>query len=306
MRHEVRVWLVGVLGAVMLSCVAGASAETFVLPVVARGVPGINGSVWDSEVRISGPYQGLPPTVRRLWVALPGGGFVDDVETAPRWVFPTFTMPAGMPLPLTFTVLTGDQLLQRTEALKGAVAIEVEGTGNHVFLHNANTLGQPRLPQGAAEEPACCLPGNGQLIRGLSEPLVQNGAISWITSGRSPYRVSVGVINPTDQSRAFTIEMDVTGPWPNWPPGEADGTYWLANGAAALSFELPPWGFRQIDDLAAVLLEQCPSCSSLDRVAPAAVYVIDAETSMPFYAYASVIWTPLNDPEFVAAEPYGR
>jgi len=281
-------------------------AETYVLPVVARGVHGLNGSVWDSEVRISGPNGYPPGRIRRLWVALPEGGIVDDPATAPQWVFPTFILPAGMPIPPGMVVLTGDQLLQGTDAPKGAVALDVDGTGNHVFLHNSNTLGQPRLPQDA-EGPPCCLPGNGQLIGALTGPLVGQGFIPWITSGRWPYRVSVGLINPTAQARNISIDLDLLGPWPrSASTTQPDGTYWLLSSGATLAIDLPPWGFRQIDDLASVMLQQCPSCDWLDPVAPAAVYLFDYDTRLPFYAYASVIWTPLNDPEFITAVPSTR
>lgn len=147
-----------------------AVAETIVLPVVTRGIPGINGSYWDSEVRISGPGRLLPGRIRRVWVALPDGGFVDDPAVAPTWTFPLPACP-GLCQPFGVVVLTGDQLLQGTDARKGAVALEIEGVGNSVFLHNSNTQGQPRLPQDS-EGPACCLPGNGQPIHGLSVPLV--------------------------------------------------------------------------------------------------------------------------------------
>ncbi len=72
-----------------------------------------------------------------------------------------------------------------------------------------------------------------------------------------------------------------------------------------VTIDLPPWGFRQVDDFAAVLLQECPTCTWQDRVAPAAVWLVDSDpTGLPFYAYVSVIWTPLNDPEFIAAEPF--
>jgi hypothetical protein len=284
-------------------CSAGLGvAETYVLPVVARGVPGKNGSYWDSEVRIMGPNLLGPGPIRRLWVALPGGGFVDDPASAPLWAFPTLTCP-GSCGPVGVVVLTGDQLLQGVDAAKGAVALEIEGTGNHVFLHNSNTLGQPRLPQDA-DGPACCLPGNGQLIGALREPLIGQGFIPWITSGRSPYRVSVGLINPTAQSRTITIDLERLDPWPRpWPTEDPDGTYWLIRSSTTLAVDLLPWGFRQIDDLASVMLQQCATCDWLDRVAPAAIYLLDSNPKLPFYAYASVIWTPLNDPEFIAAVP---
>ena len=295
-----------VIGA-SFACLAGlGAAETYVLPVVARGVPGKNGSYWDSEVRISGPnLSSTGGDIKRVWVALPGGGFLDDPAAAPRWGFPSITCPGPCPDVITIVVLTGDQLLQGTDAPKGAVALEIEGTGNHVFLHNANTLGQPRLPQDDGGPP-CCLPGNGQLIRALREPLIAQGFVPWIASGRSPYRVSVGVINPTPQSRTIAIALDhaFSVGRDGSPP---DGTYWLGNpvglNQSMLTIDLPPWGFRQIDDLASVMLQRCPSCAWLDRVAPAAIYLVDSDTQLPFYAYASVIWTPLNDPEFVAAVP---
>jgi hypothetical protein len=280
---------------------SSAGSETFVLPVVARGVPGINGSVWDSEVRISGPNLSLPGPVQRVWVALPEGGFVDDPATAPRWVFPPPPTCAGLCLPVGFVVLTGDQLLQGVDASKGAVALQVEGTGNQVFLHNSNTLGQPRLPQGS-EGPACCLPGNGQLVRGLTVPLVGTGFIPWITAGRSPYRVSVGVINPTPQARTITIDFHLAGPY---LPVLGTATYFLETSFASLAIDLAPWGFRQVDNLVEVMLQQCPTCGDFDHVAPAGIFVFD-DTGLPFYAYASVIWTPLNDPEFIAAEPFAQ
>ena len=70
-----------------------------------------------------------------------------------------------------------------------------------------------------------------------------------------------------------------------------------------LSVNLPPWGFRQIDDLASVMQQVCPSCAWLDRAIPADIGLRDDQTQLPFYGYASVVWTPLNDPEFVAAVP---
>jgi hypothetical protein len=303
MKTRAGLWLTGVLAGVLAPGPATTAAETVVLPVVARGVPGINGSVWDSEVRITGRSVGLPGPIKRLWVALPGGGFVDEPATAPRWEFPSPTCVepcnlAGM------VVLTGDRLLQGTDAPKGAVALDV-ATGNQVFLHNSNTLGQPRLPQDT-EGPACCLPGNGQLIRGLTDPLVGHGSIPWITGGTSPYRVSVGVINPTAVPRTIEVSVGPLTPWAgSMPTGPPDGTYWLGyqgGNGPILAIDLQPWGFRQIDNLASVLLQECPSCHWQGSVAPSAIY-LHSDTELPFYAYASVIWTPLNDPEFIAAEP---
>lgn len=296
-----------VVAVVLLGMLSAATcdAETVVLPVVARGVHGLNGSVWDSEARISGTNMEIPWHVRRVWVALAEGGFVDDPTSAPNWPFPDFSAPSGLIFPTGITVLTGEQLLQGTTASKGAVALAVDGTGNSVFLHNVNTLGQARLPQDA-DGPPCCLPGNGQLIRAFTDPLVGRGFIPWITSGRWPYRVSAGLINPTSQARTVAITLDNF--WPVGAPDTVlDGTHWLAYGLgssnAVLKINLPPWGFRQIDALASMMLQQCASCTWVDRIGPTDLYLHDDETQLPFYAYASVIWTPLNDPEFIAAVP---
>ncbi len=295
-----------VIALLVLSCAAliPCFGETVVLPVVARGVQGLNGSVWDSEVRISAPNLLPPGRVTRLWVALPEGGFVDDPTAAPQWVYPTLTFPAGIPIPLGVTLLTGDDLLQGTNAPKGAVALEIDGTGNLAFLHNANTLGQPRLPQDA-QGPPCCLPGSGQAVRALTEPLVRRGFIPWVTSGRSPFRVSVGVINPTSGPRTISVHLHNFQSLAGVQPA---GAYWVApgfsDGSAELSVTvaLPPWGFRQIDDFVSVILQQRPGLEPLDRVGPAGIYLVDQQNPQsPFYAYASVIWSPLNDPEFVAA-----
>jgi hypothetical protein len=205
--------------------------------------------------------------------------------------------PAGL------VVLTGDQLLRGTDAPKAAVALDIGGSDNRVLLHNANTLSQPRLPQDT-EGPPCCLPGNGQLIEALRVPLVRQGVIPWATSGRSPYRVSVGLINPTAQSRTIFIELYLLQAWPDpLTTDSPDGTYWLQRYVTSLPVELLPWGFRQIDSFISVILEQCPSCEGLDRVAPVAIKLVDDRTLLPFYGYASVIWSPLNDPEFIAGVP---
>jgi hypothetical protein len=296
--------VVSVLG-VLLASVAvlpfPSWGETLVLPVVVQGVRGMYGSFWDSEVRIMGQYLVFPGQVRRVWVAMPGGGFLDDPATAPHWTFP----PVATPDTPAFGayVLTGAQLLQGTSATHAAIALEMDGTNNEVYLRNANIGGQARLPENGGAY-TCCLSGNGQLIRALRTPLVSNGFIPWLTSGSVPFRVSVGVINASDQPRSVTVYLNALVPYD--PLVSGGQSYWLlaAPTPAGLKVDLPPWGFRQIDDFISVMRQQCTSgCDLLDRVAPAAVFLQDLATQLPFYAYASVIYSPLNDPEFIAAVP---
>ena len=95
-------WL---FAAAILVLVAGsASAETFVIPVVVPGVAGKNGSYWETEVRVIRLSAVDPVTVRRSWVALPGGGFVDDPATAPTWVIQD---PNEPPKLVDMLILTG-------------------------------------------------------------------------------------------------------------------------------------------------------------------------------------------------------
>lgn len=298
-RHVVST--VGVLLASLAVLPLPSWGETLVLPVVVHGVRGMYGSYWDSEVRIMGQYLVPPLQVKRAWVAMPGGGFVDDPATAPHWVFPDVPTP-GTP-PFGAYLLTGGQLLQGTGATHAAIALEMDGTGNEVYLRNANTGGQGRLPEDGGAY-TCCLPGNGQLIRALRAPLVSYGFIPWVTSGSVPFRVSVGVINASDQSRKVTVYLNVL--VPKDPLISGGETYWLpeAPTPASLDVDLPPWGFRQIDDFLSVMRQQCTwSCDVLDGVRPAAVFLQDLATQLPFYAYASVIYSPLNDPEFIPAVP---
>ena len=112
------------------------------------------------------------------------------------------------------------------------------------------------------------------------------------------------MINASDQSRKVTVYLNVL--VPKDPLISGGETYWLpeAPTPASLDVDLPPWGFRQIDDFLSVMRQQCTwSCDVLDGVRPAAVFLQDLATQLPFYAYASVIYSPLNDPEFIPAVP---
>lgn len=102
-----------------LAQLASAAAVDFVVPVVVKGTPGLNGSFWDSEVRILRLTLQQDLVVRRKWVALARGGFVDDPATAPVWAFP------AMPSQLTarMIVLKGSDLLQGVDATHASVGL---------------------------------------------------------------------------------------------------------------------------------------------------------------------------------------
>ena len=126
------------LGLTLVFTVAGAgrgAAETFVLPAVVKGVPGMNGSFWETEVRILRMSLQEPFLVRRVWVATAEGGFVDDPTTAPRWEYPVAGFSTGRARML---MLLGSDLLAGVTAASGAVAIETEGSAV-VYLRTTNT-----------------------------------------------------------------------------------------------------------------------------------------------------------------------
>jgi hypothetical protein len=266
-----------------------AVAETYVLPVIVRGVPGLNGSYWDSEVRIMQLNLAEPVTVKRLWVATATGGFVDDPTTAPTWAIPSFKGYLGL------AILTGADLLQGVDATHASVALDVQGKAA-VIVHNTNTNGAGRLPP-----TYCCLPGNGQLTSALTAPIQGPSIIPWATSGKNVFRVNVGIINPNPVRATFHIKGTIFG------NGAGNNPYWTTDVATLGGFDvvLPAWGWLQINDAFAVLevmLQPGRGTPIENWLVPASV-IVEPQGDLPYYAYATPIYSPLNDPEFIAAIP---
>ncbi len=267
-----------------------AAAETFVLPVIVRGVPGLNGSYWDSEVRIVQLDTAEPVSVRRAWVATAGGGFVGDPTTAPGWAIPGSQGYRGL------AILTGADLLQGVNATHAAVALDIQGSAI-VLVHNSNTGGVGPLPP-----EYCCLPGNGQLTQALTVPIQGTSIIPWATSGKTVFRLNVGIINPNSVPATFRIRGE------GLTDGGTGGPYWTPwaplNGFTVV---LPAWGWWQINDIFAVLkviLQPGWGTPIENWLAPAFV-TVEPVGGLGYYAYATPIYSPLNDPEFVAAVPVG-
>ncbi len=190
-------WILAAASLVLLT--SNAAAETYVIPVVVPGVAGKNGSYWETEVRIIRLSAVDPVTVRRSWVALPGGGFVDNLATAPTWVIQS---PNEPPKLVDMLILTGEQLLAGVSATHAAVGLDIEGEAL-VHWRSANTEGQERLPHDRPLEEACCWPGSGQFGAALTTPLRGGSTIPWVTSGRGVFRTNLGLINPTGTTARF-------------------------------------------------------------------------------------------------------
>jgi hypothetical protein len=276
-----------------------ADVQNYVLPTVAAGVPGFHGSYWDTEVRSARFSVKEPVTVRRTWVAREGGGAVDPVDTAPRWVMPAQEGASADKL----LILTGAQLLEGTGAVRGSVALEVEGRAE-VWIREANTLEQDRLPstQSGPPQPApkpCCLPGNSHATRALTTPLVGASLIPWLSSGNDVFRSNIGVVNTSDRTLRLTIEIlslsaDTTGA--TWGRG--------TTALEPIEVTLPPLGWRQLNDVFRTTRVRCPfpACDPFVTWVTPGVAVItpDAEAT-PYFAYAAVVYSPTNDSMIVPA-----
>jgi hypothetical protein len=266
-----------------------AVAATYVLPVIVRGVPGLNGSYWDSEVRIMQLNMAEPVTVKRLWVATAAGGNLDNELTAPSWALPFFGSVRGL------AILTGNDLLQGIDGTHASVALDIQGRAA-VIVHNTNTGGAGRLPP-----EYCCLPGNGQLTSALTVPIQGPSIIPWATSGKNVFRVNIGIVNPNPVSVTFRIKGESlsngAGNNPYWTP-------WAPLSIPGPGVVLPPWGWLQINDVFALLegISQPGWGYPVEDVLPASV-IIEPLGGLPYYAYATPIYSPLNDPEFIAAIP---
>ncbi len=269
------------------------SGETYILPVVVKGVKGLSGSYWDTEVRILRLSLQQDLVARRVWVALADGGSVDDPANAPTWSFP------AMPPQLTarMIVLKGSDLLQGVNATHASIALDISGKVA-VYLHNVNRQG---TQDGA-------LLGSGQLAPGASAPSVGPVTVPWVTAGKGNFRMSLGLVNPNPAPltlRVYPSSLYLAFPYPD----EVDWRYWLdANALQPLVVTLPPWGWRQLDDVFSQLLlctypMGCSIANGWGYGGPHYMEVEPDDPKAPYFAYASIVYSPLNDPEFVPVIP---
>ncbi len=288
-----------IAGLILASASLGSStlAATYVLPVVVGGVPGMNGSFWDAELRVVQLSTSQPVTVKRVWVGLLGGGFVDDVATAPHWEL--VGGPGYIDNSPEVIVLKATDLLQGVAATHAAIGLDIQGPVD-VNLWLGNSEGQGRLFDNSQN---CCLPGNGQLVH-ITPQLIQGDShVPWSTAGTGVFRSSLGVVNPNAEPLQVSVFVANLGPAPfsawEWRTTSTLGP---------LVLTLPPWGWVQVDDLyhhlpclALPLGGLCPPPSErTDPVQPGLV-VLRPSSSAPYVAYESLIYSPKNDPEFIPA-----
>lgn len=280
--------LLVVLG-LILATGSGVAGELHVLPVVADNVPGRNNSLWDTEVRI---FTMAPPgedmEVRRVWVALEGGGFEDDPETAPVWrlsdeaYHPDYMYDAVTVETRRVIVLNGASLLEGTGARVGAVALEIDVPVLVVARitdvegeETQNIRGNQRHFQ---------LLGLGQVVRGEIESMSGPSVLPWLTPDvgsqwgwdQCPpgqtcnWRNNLGLVNPSPQPLVVTLEMMAYCgvPYLDMPyvgdvslcnpdednsicPGVAGEVFpdFVTSGHDEYEIELPPWGWIQVNNV---------------------------------------------------------
>jgi hypothetical protein len=290
------------LVAMLLLVDAAGLAETYVLPAVVAGVPGLNGSFWETEVRVARLSVSQELVVRRAWVATATGGFVDDPVSGPRWQFPA---SSGGKTPRLLQ-LRGTDLLAGSGAASGAVALEVAGTVA-VYLRSTNTANA-----GTASGTPYVTRGNGWLLVAPSVSLQGPSTIAWSTPGGasgmpggSSYRTSVGLVNASATPVDVELRVLALGADDHLPGGEQDPRYWRDQIVSEpIALRVGALARIQLDDFYSSVWFCYPiGCSQGPGPEVPALILVDAPEGASLYVYSSVIFTPLNDPEIVLAVP---
>jgi hypothetical protein len=282
--------------ALTTSAVAG---ELYVLPVVADGVAGRFGSLWETQIRLVKVNPNDSVVIRRAWVCLEGGGFVDDPGTAPAWELPwspdDYWAPRAM-------LLTAAELLVGTGAQTGGVALDVEGGELLIDVSIVDVRlggfvgGDPAMPYGI-----------GQAYSAARAPLEGASHVSWIggcygagdirDDCDNHYRNNVGLLNPNPEPLVFELTA--------LP---------FVHGALAESDEfisLPPYGWRQAEFPLNEWIMVLYSPFSFWSFPLYGVVNVEPQSGLPYYAYVSVVYTSpvgastprISDPSFQLAQP---
>jgi hypothetical protein len=289
-----------VLGVLVLALATSAAAgELYVLPVVADGVAGRFGSLWETQIRIVKVNPTDNVVIRRAWVCLEGGGVVDDPLTAPSWELswhPTDVIPA--------LLLNAAELLVGTGAQTGGVALDVEG-GEVLINVSIVDVSIGGFVGGSEAMPY----GIGQTYGASRAPLQGASHIAWIGGcyGEQDlddhcdhhYRNNVGLLNPNPEPAA--IELTAL-PFVQAAMWESDEV-----------ISLPPYGWRQADLPLREIGGFINDRFNIPRWSFPLYGVVNVkpQSDLPYYAYVSVVYTSpaeastprISDPEFQLAQP---
>ncbi len=283
------------------------SQETIVFPAVTDEQPGRHDSLWVTSVRLFKVDPEPRVTVRRKWVCLPEGGFADDPATAPTW-----TMLERDPFDRVLVKWGGD-LLSNTGATIGAIGLEI--IGDTELLAHSVVMDVNR----GSYHPGAWSFGQGQLVPAMREPLVGASHIPWIGGCRNDpcsqqpptrwdyLRNNIGIANPNPEPltiRGKVIPISYMAEFfrfSEYPDPEPEVFVKTIRPYGWLQFRWVAEHFYGEDQWAQW---QAPWPGFIISLTP-------DRDDLPYYAYASVVFTPdpdsdipvFNDPMFVPAEP---
>jgi hypothetical protein len=283
-----------------LALAAPATAgDLYVLPVVADGVAGRFGSLWETQIRIVKVNPTDSVVIRRVWVCLEGGGFIDDPGTAPSWALPWSPDDYFEQRAL---LLTAAELLVGTGAQTGGVALDVEGGELLVDVGIVDVRlggfvgGNQAMPYGI-----------GQTYSAARAPLEGASHVSWIGGcyGEGDigdhcdnyYRNNIGLLNPNQEQ--VVIELTALP---------------FVVGALAESDELiplPAYGWRQVELPLNEWTLMLFSPFAFWSFPLYGVVNVKPQSDLPYFAYVSVVYTSpvgtstprISDPHFQLAQP---
>ncbi|RLB67919.1 MAG: hypothetical protein DRH08_02415 [Deltaproteobacteria bacterium] len=275
--------------------------QVAVFPAVTDLTPGKHNSIWGTEIQIikMNPLDHL--TVKRLWVCLPDGGFLENPDEALTWEL--FSNQNRI------LQLKGEDLLFDTESDRGAVALQIEGGD---FIATSRVMDVMR---GVYRPPAIF--GQGQLIPGIDEPLIGSSHLPWLggcstarcsEGGTDPwnfYRNNIGLINPNPTPMEITgvlIPFGTSG----GPPAELDQDV----EPETFTKQLPAYGWLQFN----LQPDHLYGYDMFGGPIPAItgfIVSLTPNSELPYYAYGSVVFAPnpetevpeFNDPMYIPAEP---
>ncbi len=329
-----------ILVSAFLAAATVTAGEIHVLPVVADKVPGRNGSLWDTEVRVfSLEAPGEDLVVRRAWVALEGGGFEEDPQTAPEWrlsdqllggcndPYMAFPEPELTPDRRQVMILDAALLLGGVGRNIGAVGLEIEGEAM-VMARITNVAGEGGFWSGSQLH--FQLMGLGQLVPGQTQAYEGPAAYPWLTPDNNPYsggggvgpplswRNNLGIVNPSGESLTVDLVIIPYGAAPFYLedrlcepsddnqiwPGVA-GDVFPDNAGRLLEVEIPPWGWVQLNGVDYRFLRDLPVSGMYawnGFTSLMSLNLIPEEDDRPYYTYLSQVYTGVherNDPAFI-------
>ena len=321
---------------VLFLAVTLTAGEIHVLPVVADKVAGRNNSVWDTEIRI---FSQVPPgedlVVRRAWVALEGGGFEDDPESAPEWRLSDEILeacPGGIDYPSEYLtlerrkviILDGAALLEGADRNVGAVGLEIEGEA--IVLARITDVAGEEAENLANIQVHFQLLGLGQVVYGQRQALSGPVAFPWLTPdpGRAHgpctwsdpcnWRNNLGIVNPSQEPLKITLwAMSlVAAPYflaDRWCEPDEDNQIWpgvagdiYLGGSKSyrptLEIEVPPWGWMQIDNIDYRFFKDFPAGGPYPLnwwSSVMSLNVFPESDDRPYYTYLSQVFSGSHD-----------